>query len=197
MIKSRRKRKAGFFESGACGGRVVDRRLGPWCGLGIILKDEQTVIWECGLCLTACGLLIHEGRNGCDRWLNKNKTKKNEMNIMKNKVLAGLIVAGLLMSAGAWSLMAQNGRGQGGNGCGYGAPPKTAEERAARQAACQDKNGGICPNGGPRTDCAGYGQGGQGKGQGKGNCARQGLRDGTGPRNGSGTCTNAPAQTRK
>ena len=115
---------------------------------------------------------------------------------MKNKALAGLIVGGLLMSGAAFSLLAQNGPGQGRNGCGYGGPPKTQEERAARQAACLEKNGGICPNGGPRANCSGYGRGNPGQGNGK--CARQGLRDGTGPRRGNGMCPlNNQAQTRK
>lgn len=103
---------------------------------------------------------------------------------MKNKTLTGLIVAGLLMGGTALSVLAQNVPGQGRNGCGYGGPPTSEEERAARQAACLEKNGGVCPNWGPRTGGQGYGKGGQGKGK----CARQGLRDGTGPRGASGNC---------
>lgn len=109
---------------------------------------------------------------------------------MKTKLLTGLIAVGLLMSG--MTLLAQNGPGQGGgkgNGKGYGGPPQSQEERAARQADCLEKNGGICPNGGPQTncpaDCNGQGQGkgkGQGKGQGKG--GQHGKRDGTGPRHG-------------
>lgn len=60
-----------------------------------------------------------------------------------------------------------------GNGRGYGGPPKSEVERAARQAACLEKNGG------PRANCPGLGAGkcqGPGKGQGKGVC------DGTGPK---------------
>jgi hypothetical protein len=72
------------------------------------------------------------------------------------------------MIAGASALMAQNAQGQG-----YGGPPKSDEERALRQAACIEKNGGVCPSGGPRQEC--QGQGG-GKGKGKGAC------DGTGPK---------------
>jgi len=113
---------------------------------------------------------------------------------MKNKTLAGLIVAGLLMSGAGLSLLAQNGPSKG-RCCGYGGPPKTAEERASRQTACLEKNGGVCPNGGPRANAPGYGQRGQGKGHGQ--CARQGLRDGTGPRSGTGTCPKAPAQCQK
>lgn len=69
---------------------------------------------------------------------------------MKGKTLAGLIVAGLVMSGATFSLLAQNGPGQGRNGCGkgYGGPPQSQEERAARQAACREKNGGICQNAG-------------------------------------------------
>jgi hypothetical protein len=102
---------------------------------------------------------------------------------MKRAVMVGLVAAGLLMSGAAANLFAQNAPC---NGRGYGGPPKSDEERAARQAACLEKNGGVCPNGGPRTNCPGYGQGGQGKGKGK--CARQGPRDGTGPRSANGTC---------
>ena len=102
---------------------------------------------------------------------------------MKHTILSGLIAAGLLL--GGTSLFAGNGSGP--NGRSYGGPPKSDDERAARQAACLEKNGGVCPNGGPRAECPGYGQGGhQGKGNGK--CARQGLRDGTGPRSANGTC---------
>ena len=111
---------------------------------------------------------------------------------MKRTIISGLIAAGLLLGGMTVSTFAGNGPG---NGCGYGGPPKTAEERAARQAACLVKNGGVCPNGGPRANCPGCGQGGQGKGNGK--CARQGLRDGTGPRSGNGTCPNARTQTQK
>ena len=77
------------------------------------------------------------------------------------------------------------------NGKGYGGPPQSEEERVARQQACLDANGGVCPNGGPRAACE---NAGQANGQGK----RSGARDGTGkgagnvkgqssgPRNGSG-----------
>lgn len=106
---------------------------------------------------------------------------------MKTKLLTGLIAVGLLLSG--MTLLAQNGPGPGGGkgkGKGYGGPPQSQEERTARQADCLQTNGGICPNGGPRTncvpDCNGQGQGkGKGKGQGKGN--QHGKRDGTGPRN--------------
>ena len=111
---------------------------------------------------------------------------------MKNKTLTGLIVAGLLMSGAAFTAFAQNGAGRAGNGKGYGGPPQSQEERAARQAACLEKNGGVCPNGGPQTNCP---AGGMGKGKGKGD--QHGLRDGTGPRNASGTCPNASAQGQK
>jgi hypothetical protein len=108
---------------------------------------------------------------------------------MKTKTLTGLLVAGLLLSGAAMTAMAQNGQGGKGKGKGYGGPPQSQEERAARQAACLEQNGGICPNGGPQTNCPpdcngqGQGKGGKGKGQGKGN--QHGKRDGTGPRNGA------------
>ncbi len=108
---------------------------------------------------------------------------------MKSKTLVGMMVAALVIAGATITAFAQNGPG---NGRGYGAAPKSDAERAARQAACQEKNGGVCPNGGPRANCPSYGQGGQGKGNGK--CARQGSRDGTGPRSANGTCPNAPAK---
>ncbi len=97
---------------------------------------------------------------------------------MKNQALAGWILAGLLVSGAALSLSAQAGPGR--NGWGYGGPPQTAEERAARQAACLERNGGVCPNGGPRINCSGFGLG-PGQGRGYGQCARIGLRDDAGP----------------
>ena len=107
---------------------------------------------------------------------------------MKRMTLAGWIMAGLLMSGSATALLAQNCPGRG-KGNGYGGPPQSAEERAARQAACLEKNGGVCSQGGPRVAC-------QGKGQGQGNGYCRGLRDGTGPRNANGTCPqgNIPQQ---
>jgi hypothetical protein len=113
---------------------------------------------------------------------------------MKQRILAGLVVAGLLMSGAAISVLAQNGAGRCGNGKGYGGPPQTQEERAARQAACLEKNGGVCPNGGPQTNCP---AGCLGKGQGQGKGGPHGLRDGTGPRSANGTCPNTPAKTQK
>lgn len=113
---------------------------------------------------------------------------------MKRTMISGLIAAGLLLGGMTLSSTAGNGPG---NGKGYGGPPQSEEERAARQAACVEKNGGVCPNGGPRAECPGLGQGqGQGKGNcngkgnGNGNGARRGARDGTGPRAGT---TNCPA----
>lgn len=104
---------------------------------------------------------------------------------MKHTRISGLIAAGLLFGGMTLSTFAGNGPGNG-SGRGYGGPPKSEEERAARQAACLEKNGRVCPNGGPRANCPGYGQGGQGQGNGK--CARQGPRDGTGPRAGTDRC---------
>jgi len=100
--------------------------------------------------------------------------------------MVGLVAAGLLMSSAAANLLAQNAQC---NGRGYGGPPKSDEQRIARQAACLEKNDGVCPNGGPRSNCPRYGQGGQGKGNGM--CARQGNHDGTGPRSTNGTCPRA------
>ena len=110
---------------------------------------------------------------------------------MKLKILLGAVVAGLLLSALPTTLSAQNNPGPGCNGRGYGGPPKTEQERAARQAACLERNGGVCPNGGPRANCP-AGAAGQGKAAGKG--WGKGLRDGTGPRSGNGTCPLAPTK---
>jgi len=110
---------------------------------------------------------------------------------MKRTMISGLIAAGLLLGGMTLATIAGNGPG---NGKGYGGPPQSEAARAARQAGCVEKNGGICPNGGPRTNCP---AGGMGKGQGAGNCGRNGLRDGTGPRSANGTCPNTPAPNQK
>lgn len=115
---------------------------------------------------------------------------------MKHKTLAGLVIAGLLVSSAAFTAFAQNGAGRAGNGKGYGGPPQSQEERAARQAACLENNGGVCPNGGPQTNCPAGGMG-KGKGACKGGGGQHGLRDGTGPRSANGTCPNTPAQKQK
>ena len=107
---------------------------------------------------------------------------------MKKTAMIGLVVAGLIISSAATSLLAQNGPR---NGRGYGGPPKSEQERIARQGACMEKNGGLCPNGGPRAvgEC-------QGKGAGKG--TKPGGCDGSGPRSANGNCRfNTPAQPKK
>jgi hypothetical protein len=118
---------------------------------------------------------------------------------MKPIMTLGAIIGALLLSSSP-ALLAQNGPGAG-KGKGYGGPPATQEERAARQAECKDKNGGVCPNGGPRSECQGIGQGkgaGKGAGMGAGKGQQRGPRDGSGPRGGNGTCTgqNAPLARR-
>ena len=113
---------------------------------------------------------------------------------MKKKTLAGLVIAGLLVSGAAFTVLGQNEACRNGNGKGYGGPPQSQEERAARQAACLEKNGGVCPKGGPQTNCP---AGGLGKGACKGWGGQHGLRDGSGPRNASGTCPNASAPGQK
>ena len=110
---------------------------------------------------------------------------------MKLSTLTVIVVAGLLAAGTAF---AQRGAGPGGQGKGYGGPPQSAEERAARQAACLEKNGGVCPQGGPGSNCQGKGQG---KGQGQGNQWRKGARDGTGPRAGTGACPVNPGAAQK
>ena len=62
---------------------------------------------------------------------------------MKNKILAGLVIVALLGSVAAY---AQNGAGRAGKG--YGGPPQSQAERTARQAACSEKNAGLCPRDG-------------------------------------------------
>ena len=104
---------------------------------------------------------------------------------MTMKTLTVLVAAAMLTAASAF---AQNGPGPRGKG--YGGPPQSMEERAARQAGCLEKNGGICPQGGPRANCPG-------KGQGQGNCYRRGARDGTGPRAGTANCPVNPAPSQK
>jgi hypothetical protein len=104
---------------------------------------------------------------------------------MKTIRITTLIAAALLTAGTA---LAQGNPNR--CGAGYGGPPQTDEERAARQEACQKANGGACVNGGACENgsaCAGQGQGqGQGKGQGK--AQRRGPRDGSGPRGGGAEC---------
>lgn len=108
----------------------------------------------------------------------------NKMQSMKLKLTLGGIIVALVLATAPASLLAQSCPGGGPNGKGYGGPPKTEQERAARQAACLEKNGGVCPNGGPQANCPAGGMG-QGKGAGKG--AGKGLCDGTGAGKAKGT----------
>lgn len=114
--------------------------------------------------------------------------------IMKTKTMTSLLAV-LFLSGGF--AMAQNPACPSGKN--YGGPPQSEEERAARQQACLEANGGVCPNGGPRAAGENRGQGkgqglrggardGSGKGAGKGNGHRRGPRDGSGSqrRNGNG-----------
>ncbi len=106
---------------------------------------------------------------------------------MKTKHIATWIAITLLTAGTA---LAQGGPGRGG----YGTPPKTEEERAARQVERQQANGDNCTDRGNRagqgkTRGRGQGQGncdgtGQGQGRGRGN----GPRDGSGPRGGTANC---------
>ncbi len=112
---------------------------------------------------------------------------------MKIKAIVGCVTAALVLSAAGTALFGQNGPGP--RGPGYGGPPQSQEARAARQASCLQTNCGVCPNGGPRSDCPRRGMR-QGKGAGQG--WRQGLRDGTGPRCAKGACPlNNSAQSQK
>jgi hypothetical protein len=117
---------------------------------------------------------------------------------MKTRILAGLLTALLITSAAALNVLAQNCPASG-KGCGlWGGPPKTAEERAVRQAWCAENcpKPGPCVTGEPCGSGSGCGAGkGPMKGAGKG--FRNGLRDGTGPRSATGACPmakQAPAQ---
>lgn len=87
---------------------------------------------------------------------------------MKTIQITTLIAVALLGSGTAFAQGNQSRRGGG-----FGGPPKTDEERAARQEECQKANGGVCDGQGRRD------------GQGKGKGARRGPRDGSG-RRGSG-----------
>jgi hypothetical protein len=112
---------------------------------------------------------------------------------MRIKAIVGCVTAALFLSAAGTALLGQNGPGP--NGRGYGGPPKSQEERAARQASCLRTNACVCPNAGSWTNCPGRGMG---RGNGAGCGWRHGLRDGTGPRSANGTCPlNNSAQTQK
>jgi hypothetical protein len=113
---------------------------------------------------------------------------------MKTKTVTRMLAV-LFLSGGF--AMAQNPSCPTGNG--YAGPPRSEAERAARQQACLEANGGVCPNGGPRAACENRGQGrgqgmragacdGTGKGAGNGKGQRRGPRDGSGNqrRNGKG-----------
>ena len=105
---------------------------------------------------------------------------------MKLRTTIAGVAAALLLGTLTTTMFAQTSSAPGPKGRGYGGPPKTEEERAARQQACPQECGqGTCPQGGPR------GQGfcrGQGRGNGGGYGYRHGLRDGTGPRSQNGSC---------
>lgn len=88
---------------------------------------------------------------------------------MKTKHIVTWIAITLLAAGTA---LAQGGPGRGG----YGAPPKTEEERVARQAERQQVNTGKQANRGNRAN--------QGQNRGRGN----GSRDGSGPRGGTANC---------
>lgn len=108
---------------------------------------------------------------------------------MKTKNIATWIAITLLTAGTA---LAQGGPGRSADGT----PPKTDEERAARQVERQQANRQNRANRGNR---AGQGQT-WGRGQGRGNCdgTGQGRGRGNGPRDGSGPCggtANCPAGT--
>jgi hypothetical protein len=106
---------------------------------------------------------------------------------MKTKHIATWIAITLLTAGTA---LAQGGPGRSGGG--YGTPPKTDEERAARQVERQQSNRANRGNRGNRAgQCQPWGRGqgngncdGTGQGRGQGN----GPRDGSGPRGGTAAC---------
>lgn len=106
---------------------------------------------------------------------------------MNIKTFTIIVAAGMLAAGTAFA-----GNGQGPRGKGYGGPPQSADQRVARQEACQDRNSGICPQGGPRQNCQGNGQG-----QEQGNRFRRGARDGSGPRGGTDACPVNPGAAQK
>lgn len=155
------------------------------CPEGRLIHDEF-VMYAHEVHSCACGLFFQESARSASR----------KERLLVKRQITGLVVAAIIMGASAGALKAQNAPGQGRNGQGYGGPPASEQERAARQAACAQKNGGVCPGGGPRSECAGQGMR-RGKCNGAGVGARQGLRDGTGPRAAKGTCplqSQAPSQ---
>lgn len=103
--------------------------------------------------------------------------------IMRTKRIATWIAITLLT---AGTTLAQGGPGRRSGG--YGTPPKTEEERAARQADRQRVNRNNRTN---RVNRAGQGQN-WGRGLGRGNCdgssQGNGPRDGSGPRGGTADC---------
>lgn len=106
---------------------------------------------------------------------------------MKTTSISTLIALAILTTG---TVFAQGGPGR--RGAGYGGPPKTDAERAARQEQCQQANGGVCDGTGKgQGQGAGRGQGkgqGKGQGQGQGKGQRRGPRDGSGPRGGGDNC---------
>jgi len=98
---------------------------------------------------------------------------------MKISIIAPVVMAGLL-AAGTASAQNGPGKGLGGQGKGYGGSPQSAEERAARQAGCLERNDGVCPQGGP-----GLAQR-KGNGWANGHGHHFGRRDGTGPQGNAG-----------
>jgi hypothetical protein len=104
------------------------------------------------------------------------KRKSNRTKIMKTKNIATWIAITLLTAGTA---VAQGGPGRGGRGSGT--PPKTAEERAARQVERQQA---TIDN---RATRAGPGMTWR-RGQGRANGTAQGRGWGNGPRDGSGPC---------
>ena len=112
----------------------------------------------------------------------------------RSTILAGVLTALILLAATTAAAATDNPPTTKGRG--YGGPPKSAEERQARQQACPC---GACLGGGFQAGRHGRGCGwGQGPQSGAGFGGRHGLRDGTGPRRLNGACpaTVTPANER-
>lgn len=98
---------------------------------------------------------------------------------MKTTIIT-LISIVILGASGAY---AQGGPGR--QGAGYGGPPKTDEERAARQEQCQNGSRPLNGQGRRQGQAQNRGQN-RGQGQCDGQGPGQGPRDGSGFRRGKG-----------
>jgi len=143
-------------------------------------ESDKTVICRRGSGSCSRGLFLLKGSV-----LESFQNKITDHNIMKS-IRITTFIAAALMTAG--TALAQAGPDRQGGG--YGGPPQTAAERAARQEECQKANGGTCDGQGQGNGSYGGRGNGQRKanGQGQSQGQRRGPRDGSGPRGGGGNC---------